>query len=148
MLLKRAFLRFVGYAWQSLVCRRRLTLQPGDTVRMSSTAATFEAGETVLQNSGTTRRTLWFTWTAPGLVGFTVTTQGSSFDTVLGVYDEAPGATGFVGLSNVRAFQSVVVAFATCSALVLAVSRCSVSLCVSMDFLRRKDWDGCLCACY
>ena len=78
-------------------------MQTGTSVRVWTTAATFEAGETALQYSGDTRRTVWFKWTAPNTGSFVVTTEGSDFDTLLGVYDEAPGATGFADLSNVRA---------------------------------------------
>ena len=51
----------------------------------NNTGATVEVGEP--KHAGQTGgRSAWWTWTAPGNGTLTVTTQGSTFDTLLGVY--------------------------------------------------------------
>ena len=77
----------------------RATLTTGTAVSGSNVAATFQANEPALSGaSATTRQTVWYTWTAASAGTYTVSTAGSSFDTVLGVYD----ANEFTGLTNVR----------------------------------------------
>jgi len=53
----------------------------------TNTAATKEAGEPNHSPDGsTTSRSIWYRWTAPVSSSVTITTSGSSIDTVLGVY--------------------------------------------------------------
>ncbi len=94
------------------------TILPGTnafTVGGSSAFSTGEAGEP--RHAGQApSRSIWFSWTAPDRGWVTLSTQGSSFDTVVGVYtgtavtaltevssgDDAPG-----GLWSVVTFQAV-----------------------------------------
>ena len=81
----------------------RASLPTGTTVNGTNVYASFESGETALSGaSGTTseRRTVWWSW-SPTVAGvYLLSTLGSSFTTLLGVYD-AGSATSFNGLSNV-----------------------------------------------
>jgi hypothetical protein len=52
----------------------------------SSLRASAEAGEPVHFNGSAPAHSLWWRWTAPSNFTFTLTTDGSSFDTVLAVY--------------------------------------------------------------
>ncbi len=65
----------------------------------SNTGATREAGEpNHAGNSG--GPSVWFRWTAPSNMNVTLTTEGSSFDTTLGVYTGATVASLAVVVSN------------------------------------------------
>ena len=79
-----------------------MTITTGTTFTTSNVAATFQSGETGLDNSDPdSRRTVWYKWTPSTPGTFTVSTAGSNFDTLLGVY-VAGGGSSFSSLINVR----------------------------------------------
>ena len=57
----------------------------------SSTTATKEAGEPNHWSFNNGGKSMWISWTAPGSGVVTIDLLGSSFDTVLAVYSNAPG---------------------------------------------------------
>lgn len=70
------------------------------TARASNRAATVQQFETALV-AGSSLRTLWWTWTAPTNGIYRLSTRGSSFDTVLGLYTGANlAALTTVGVNN------------------------------------------------
>ena len=81
----------------------RAPLVTGSTVTGTNMYATFEAGETALNYASSdpsSRRTVWYQWTAASAGTYTVSTATSGFDTLLGVY-EADGAAGLSRIRNV-----------------------------------------------
>lgn len=70
------------------------------TARASNRAATAQYFESAMLN-GASQRTLWWTWTAPTNGIYRLSTRGSSFDTVLGLYTGADIAVlATVGVNN------------------------------------------------
>jgi sugar lactone lactonase YvrE len=70
------------------------------TARFSNHTATVQRFETPLL-TGASQQTVWWTWTAPTNGIYHVTTRGSSFDTVLGIYTGTNiAALTKVGLNN------------------------------------------------
>lgn len=61
----------------------------GPTVVRSSVNATREPGDPPLIAGNVSTATVWWSWTAPANVRATVSTIGSGFDTVLGIYSAA-----------------------------------------------------------
>ncbi len=63
----------------------------GESTQVTGTnvAATAEAGEPALDASDPGRRTVWWKWTPPSSGPVTISTLGSNFDTLLGVYTGA-----------------------------------------------------------
>ena len=114
----------------------RTTLRTGAAVTGSNVAATFESGETALlgsADSSSNRRSVWYKWTPASAGTYTVSTETTDIDTVLGVYD-ANGATSFSGLSNVSVAVVVVG--------VLAVSVTAFDLC-NRRLLQLRENDDC-----
>ena len=69
-------------------------------IRSNNTGATAEAGEAAHAGVNPSA-TLWWEWTATGSTPVTVTTSGSTFDTVLAVYTTTPqGALSVVGSND------------------------------------------------
>ncbi|MCZ7637043.1 MAG: hypothetical protein M5U12_14000 [Verrucomicrobia bacterium] len=70
------------------------------TARASNRAATVQQFENPLL-AGASQRTLWWTWTATANGVYHLSTRGSSFDTVLGLFTGANvAALGTVGVNN------------------------------------------------
>ena len=76
------------------------------TVNGTNVGATKEAGEpnhlsSTADPTGGGSRSVWYTWTAPSNGSATITTAGSAFDTVLGVYTgSAVGSLTVIGQSD------------------------------------------------
>jgi sugar lactone lactonase YvrE len=73
-----------------------------DTFRASNTHATTQPLEPWI--GGTSQRSLWWTWTAPSSGAYRLSTAGSDFDTVLGVYGDSEdiGGLALIAMNNNR----------------------------------------------
>ena len=77
---------------------RKITLTAGVPYTGTTGGATTETNETTaVVVSGTVPRTVWFSWTAAAAGRYTISTQGSVFDTVLSVYSLAPSSLSALG---------------------------------------------------
>ncbi len=82
--------RSLGQSFADLFFNQRLVTGASLTVTGSNTNATVETGEPKIDDK-TGGHSVWISWQAPADGIVTVTTDGSSFDTLLGVYFEEPG---------------------------------------------------------
>ncbi len=93
-----------GFSFVSCFCSRIQLVQ--DTVATASTlTATREAGEIGMpgRNMG---KSIWYYWTAPSSGRMTVSTSGSDFDTVMGLYWYSSSTTPLSAISLVRYLAS------------------------------------------
>ena len=69
------------------VAHSRVVVASGATYTGSTAGATLEPSEVVVVSvNDTTPRTVWFSWSPTDYGKYTISTQGSSFDTVVAVY--------------------------------------------------------------
>ena len=77
---------------------RKVGLSTGVPYTGTTRGATVETNETVVFGvNGTVPRTVWFSWTAAVTGKYTISTEGSVFDTVLSVYSLAPPSLSDLG---------------------------------------------------
>jgi hypothetical protein len=80
----------------------RITLIPGVAVNGSTVGASREPGEVSMTGSSAAA-SIWYTYTAPSDGTLALSTAGSSFDTLLGLYAYTNAATTPLStLTNVR----------------------------------------------